>query len=106
MKKSLFAVVVLACVLVMLAPLQAKAQVSIGVAVGAVIPRPYVVAPPLYGYAVVPGPYVVAPSPYVAVARGYYYPHYFGPGRVFVGDRWVPRTYANRYAGPRRYWRR
>jgi hypothetical protein len=105
LKTSMLATLVLGGALLLMVPAQAKAaQVSFGVAVG--VPAPYVVAPPVYGYAAVSRPYVVAPAPYVAVAPGYAYPGYFAPGRVFVGGRWVPKAHGYRYAGRREYWRR
>ena len=105
LRRTLLGVLVLASALVVFAPSPAKAQVAVGVTVGAVFPRPYVVAPPAYGYAVAPVPYV--PAPYVAVAPGYVYPrYYYRPGWAFIGGRWYPRSYGYRHPGRPGYWRR
>jgi hypothetical protein len=96
LKKSLFALLGLAAVLTVMSPQQAHAGVVVGIGVGPVVARPYVVVHPgPYAYYGPPRPYFYGPT--------YAYP---GPG-FYVGGRWHPRYYAYRgYAGPRRYWRR
>ena len=108
LKKTLLASLALALAVMVAVPSRAAAaQIGIGVTVGPVFPRPYVVAPVPYAYAVAPPvPYVVAPSPYVALAPGYGYPNYVYPGRVFVGSHWIPRDHDYRYAPRHEYWRR
>jgi hypothetical protein len=96
LKKSLFAVLSLAAVLTVMSPSQAQARVVVGIGVGPVVARPYVVVHPNpYAYYGPPRPYVYAPA-YAYAGPGYY-----------VGGRWHPRYYAYRgYVGPRRYWSR
>lgn len=97
LRKSLFAVIGLAAVLMVMSPSQANARVVVGIGVGpVVVAHPYVVVHPgPYAYYGPPRPYVYAPA--------YAYP---GSGH-YVRGRWNPRNYAYRgYVGPRRYWRR
>jgi len=96
LKKSIFAVIGLAMVLAVMTPTQAHAGVVVGIGVGPVVARPYVVVHPRpYAYYGPPRPYVYAPV--------YAYP---GPG-YYVGGHWYPRYYAYRhYVAPRPYWRR
>jgi hypothetical protein len=97
LKKSLlFAVLGLAAVFTVMTPSQAHAGVVVGIGVGSVIARPYVVVHPYpYAYYGPPRPYIYAP------AYAYRRPGYW------AGGRWYPRYYAYRgHVGPRRYWRR
>jgi hypothetical protein len=94
LKKSiLFAVLGLAAVLTVMTPSQAHAGVVVGVGVGPVVARPYVVVHP-YPYA------YYGPRPYYAPAYAYPGPNYW------VRGRWHPRYYAYRGYVGRRYWRR
>ncbi len=95
-KRTIFATLGLAFLLVMAAPSQAHAGVFVSVNVGPVVPRPaYVVGRP-YAYR----PVVVGPVFYRPV------PVFVRPAPVvFYRGRWCPRPYAYRgYYGPR-YWR-
>ncbi len=95
LNKSLLALLGLALALTVMSPAQAHAGVVVGIGVGPVVARPYVVVHPRpYAYYGPPRPYVYAPA-YVYPEPGYY-----------VGGRWHPRYYAyHRHVGPR-YWRR
>lgn len=97
LKKSIFAVIGLAAVLGVMSPPPANAAVVVGVGIGPVVARPYVIVHPRpYAY------YYGPPRPYV-YAPVHVYP---GPG-YYVGGRWYPRYYAYRpYVAPRPYWRR
>ena len=108
LKRTVLALLICAFAAVLFIPARALAQVSFGITVGPVVPRPYgyVVVPPLntvapmpYGYAVVPpAPYVVSP-PVVVVPPRYVYPAPVYPGGVFIGGRWYPKTYRYRPGG-------
>jgi hypothetical protein len=92
-KQTILAMLALAVAMIFAAPSQANAGVFVGVRVGPVVPRGYVVVAPRphYPYAYYPRPVVVAPY----VAPGFYY-----------RGRWCPRPYAYRgHYGPR-YFRR
>lgn len=99
-KRTIFAMLGVAFLLVLAAPSQAHAQVFVSVNVGPVVPRPAYVAVRPYAYRpVVVRPYFYRPIPVfvrpVPVVRPV----------VFYRGRWCPRPYAYRgYYGPR-YWR-
>jgi hypothetical protein len=92
-KKAILPLLGLAVAMIFAAPKPASAQVFVGVNIGPVIPRHYV---------------VVAPHPY---AYGYYGPRFVAPrvivrpGGYYYHRRWYPRYYARSYYGPR-YFRR
>ena len=97
MKRTMFAMLGLAFVMMLAAPSQAHARVFVSVQVGPVVSRPAYVA-------VRPYPYYYRP----VVVRPVFYrpaPVFVRPAPVFFyRGRWCPRPYAHRgYVGPRYY---
>ncbi len=89
-RKSILPLLGLAIAMIFATPKAAGAQVFVGVNIGPVIPRHYV---------------VVAPRPY---AYGYYGPRYaprviVRPGGYYYHQRWYPSYYSRGYYGPRHF---